>query len=148
VAEHGLSFCIQGNGWQTVFDTGQSGAFAENAGKLGIDLSQTTELVLSHGHYDHTGGLPAFFDAVPNATVYAHPDATLERYSIKDPNVPKRVGIPTESLHRLKQHGFKAVEHLTQVNETQRLSGPVPRNTDYEDVGGPFFWMLKVPGLM
>jgi len=143
VAEHGLSVCLKGSDWQTVFDTGQSGAFVENAVKLGIDLSQTTELALSHGHYDHTGGLPAFFDTVPNATVYAHPDATLERYSIKDPAAPKLVGIPAESLQRLQQNGFTAVEGPTQVNETLWLTGKVSRETGYEDVGGPFYLDAK-----
>ena len=57
--EHGLSFCIEKDGHCILFDTGQSGAFIENAKQLRIDLSALEHVVLSHGHYDHSGGLRA-----------------------------------------------------------------------------------------
>ncbi len=55
--EHGLSFCVEANGRKVLFDTGQSGAFIDNAAQLRIDLSDLDSVVLSHGHYDHSGGL-------------------------------------------------------------------------------------------
>jgi 7,8-dihydropterin-6-yl-methyl-4-(beta-D-ribofuranosyl)aminobenzene 5'-phosphate synthase len=58
--EHGISFLIETEEASILFDTGQSGAFIRNAEKLQKDLSSVTQVVLSHGHYDHTGGLRAF----------------------------------------------------------------------------------------
>jgi len=61
-AEHGFSAFVEFGGKKILFDTGQSGAFTENAERLGIDLNKTDFVVLSHGHFDHTGGLPAFLE--------------------------------------------------------------------------------------
>jgi len=56
-SEHGLSFCIEDGGTMLLFDTGQSDAIIHNAGQLCLDLSRLGLVVLSHGHYDHSGGL-------------------------------------------------------------------------------------------
>lgn len=58
-AEHGLAFYIEANGHRLLFDTGQSSAFLENARRLRIDLARVDHVVLSHGHYDHSGGMRA-----------------------------------------------------------------------------------------
>lgn len=93
-SEHGLAFAIQAPSGQVLFDTGQSGeVLVHNAARLGIDLSKTKALVLSHAHYDHTGGLRAFFNICrTNLPLYANPDLFRERYAIKD-GVTRRVGL-------------------------------------------------------
>src|SRR3712207_8398373 len=61
--EHGISFFIETNNGNILFDTGQSGDFIKNANNLNIDLSKTDYLVLSHAHYDHCGGVKRFLDS-------------------------------------------------------------------------------------
>ncbi len=78
-SEHGLSLFIEADGRRILFDTGQTGMFARNAVKLGIDLSLVDLAVISHGHYDHTGGLGTFFDVNDHAPVYVHKRAFEKR---------------------------------------------------------------------
>lgn len=62
--EHGISMLIEHDGRVVLFDTGQSGRFVGNAELLGLDLRSVDTVVLSHGHYDHTNGVPRFVEAV------------------------------------------------------------------------------------
>ena len=68
--EHGLSLHIQTREHRVLFDTGQSNGFIANAGRLGIDLTAVDMAVLSHGHYDHGGGLMGFLALNDHAPVY------------------------------------------------------------------------------
>ena len=69
-SEHGLSLYIEANGQKILFDTGQSSAFVRNAETLGVDLAQVDFAVLSHAHYDHSGGIVAFLSLNDHANVY------------------------------------------------------------------------------
>jgi 7,8-dihydropterin-6-yl-methyl-4-(beta-D-ribofuranosyl)aminobenzene 5'-phosphate synthase len=73
--EHGFSALVESGGKRLLFDTGQTDMFIRNAKRRGLDLAGTDFVVVSHGHYDHTGGLPDLlksFDAKP-MTFVGHP---------------------------------------------------------------------------
>ncbi len=96
VYEHGLSFYIETGKHRILVDTGASGGFFSNAEKLGIDLRQVDMVVISHGHYDHAGGLLTFVEQNPRAQIwiqrlageqYYHKNETMERYIGIDPRI-------------------------------------------------------------
>lgn len=79
--EHGLSFYIEADGKKLLFDTGSTKAFIDNAEKLKIDLSQLDYVVLSHGHYDHTGGIKPLIETYHNKFVLlVHPDLLVDKF--------------------------------------------------------------------
>ncbi len=93
--EHGLSLLIETENKKILLDSGCSNLFANNANKLNIDLSDVDFAVLSHGHYDHSGGFDTFFERNKNALLYAKEGADGKYYSqsggIHEIGVPQRV---------------------------------------------------------
>ena len=79
--EHGLSLYIQTDKYNILFDMGQTNLFEENAEKLGLDLSKIDIAVLSHGHYDHGGGLARFFEINQKSKVYLNKHAFEPHYN-------------------------------------------------------------------
>lgn len=88
-AEHGLSLYIEACGRKILVDTGETDLFAANAEALGVDLSQVDLAVLSHGHYDHGGGLRRFMELNAKAPIYVSQYAFDEYRDSKD----KYIGI-------------------------------------------------------
>lgn len=105
--EHGLSFFVQTQKHRLLLDTGASGDFIENAQTLGIDLKTVDTLVLSHGHYDHTGGVMRFVEINPTAKIYIHTLAGGEYYNDYN-SQHKYIGID------------KAILDLPQLTEVDR----------------------------
>jgi len=95
LAEHGLSFYIEEGNRKILFDTGQNLVISNNARVLGIDLSQIDTVVLSHGHYDHSGGLKSILESNKDFTLYGHPDVFSPKVKKANGNY-KYIGIPVE----------------------------------------------------
>ena len=83
-AEHGLSLYIESKNYKILFDMGQTDLFLKNAKKLGVDLSQVDIAILSHGHYDHGGGLEEFLKINKKAYVYVSQYAFDTYYNGKE----------------------------------------------------------------
>ena len=84
LAEHGLSIYIEAAGHKILFDAGATDIVIHNAEKMNVDLSDVDTAVVSHGHYDHTGGFPAFCRINDKAQIYIHRNAFRESYALKD----------------------------------------------------------------
>lgn len=82
--EHGLSFFIEKDGCRLLFDTGQSEAFLSNAHQLNIDLGRLDYAVLSHGHYDHSGGFRALTDNTTHFTLFTGRGFFDEKYGVSN----------------------------------------------------------------
>lgn len=96
-AEHGLSLYVELDcGARILFDMGQGNLFADNAASLGIDLSEIDLAVVSHGHYDHAGGLATFLKLNSKAPVYIRESAFENHYSLKDSGM-KSIGVDRPS---------------------------------------------------
>ena len=94
VCEHGLSLYIEVSGQRILFDAGQTGAFADNAEKMGVDLTQVDLCILSHGHYDHGGGIKRFLEVNDHAKVYVSQHAFGDYYNAEE----KYIGLDWELL--------------------------------------------------
>lgn len=78
--EHGLSFCIETSKHKLLVDCGQTNAFLKNARTLGINLKKVDTVILSHGHYDHSGGILPFTEVNSQADIYMQKKAVLPYY--------------------------------------------------------------------
>lgn len=109
IGEHGLSLHIDLDGRRLLFDTGQSGAFMDNASRLSIDISGVDAVIVSHGHYDHGGGLPRFFEINGRAPVYLKKGADGEARAKVGPLPLIKIGIEAEvfAAHAARFHFIK-----------------------------------------
>ena len=142
LAEHGFSLLIEANDQKILFDTGQGPALPHNAEEMNVDLRQTGLLVLSHGHYDHTGGLPSVLRASHHVDVYCHGAAFLPRYSI-DSGVAKPVKMIPEAmiaLNSLPEERMHWVAKPLKITDDIGITGEIPRISDFEDTGGAFYF--------
>ncbi len=119
-AEHGLAIFIDTGKRKVLFDTGQSAAFLANAKQLGIDLSAVDALVLSHGHYDHTGGLSAFLRENSKARIYLKNGLFAQKYHHFD----RFIGTP--ALSEAMQQRVTYVEGVTPLCDSLYIVPDIP----------------------
>lgn len=112
-AEHGLSLYIETGDRRLLFDAGQSAAFADNAEKLGVDLSKVDTAVLSHGHYDHGGGLARFLEINAEAVVWMNLHAFEDHYNAQDKYIGLDPALRSSGRVRFAEDGQRLGTGLT-----------------------------------
>jgi len=95
-SEHGLSLYIEANSRKILFDVGAGELFLENAKKLNVDISDVDYLIISHGHYDHGGGLKAFLRENTKAEVFLHRLAFEKYYAMRSNDELEYIGLDEE----------------------------------------------------
>lgn len=115
--EHGLSLYIETSNHKLLFDCGQSDLLLQNAKLAGVDLTKVDTVILSHGHYDHCGGLLSFYQMNPHAKIYLHQKAGDGYYHIEE-GIHKYIGINPDIL-KLKNiiycHGNLKIDNELEI---------------------------------
>jgi len=136
LAEWGLSILVETDRTKVLLDTGKSCSCVYNADTLGVELGSIDKIVLSHGHFDHTGGLREVLRRMrKKVEVIAHPDIWQLKYSQREGEQGKYIGIPfhqseLESLGALFVLDPKPVE----IDDSILTTGEVPMVTPFEAV--------------
>ncbi|MEM7828679.1 MAG: MBL fold metallo-hydrolase [Candidatus Aenigmatarchaeota archaeon] len=132
-AENGFSAYIEKDDHRFIFDVGPAGiSVTNNAPRLGINLRSLSGIILSHGHMDHTGGLPALLRATGKIKVYAHPEVFKDRYSFQEGRYIY-VGMPykKEALEGMGAD-FDLSSSWREIAPGVFLTGEIPRKSKSE----------------
>ena len=134
--EHGFSAYLETDRGNYLFDTGNSHSIVPNSLLLDKDLRSVTKIFISHGHHDHTGGLPEVLKLKGKVDVHVHPRVFLDRIAVLKENgkeTKRFVGIPYKKAY-LESLGANFILN-TDFREVKRgifLTGQVPRKTYFE----------------
>jgi 7,8-dihydropterin-6-yl-methyl-4-(beta-D-ribofuranosyl)aminobenzene 5'-phosphate synthase len=146
LGEHGFAAFVEAPGGNILFDTGQGFSLVQNSLRLQKDLRTVSKLVLSHGHFDHTGGMIAFLGVHGPCEVVAHPDVLGERFRwmpVGPEEKPVSIGIPWREAYVITRGArFNMQTDFTEIMENVFVSGEVPRKTPFES-GDPKFVVRK-----
>jgi 7,8-dihydropterin-6-yl-methyl-4-(beta-D-ribofuranosyl)aminobenzene 5'-phosphate synthase len=131
--EHGFSAFIETDRGNYLFDTGSGRSVVPNSLALNKDLKSIRKIFLSHGHYDHTGGLSEVLKLKGKVDVHAHPHVFLDRFKEECREIKRFIGIHYKRsyLESLGAH-FVFNTDFTEVEKGLFLTGEVPRQTDFE----------------
>ncbi|MDO9124165.1 MAG: MBL fold metallo-hydrolase, partial [Deltaproteobacteria bacterium] len=131
--EHGFSAFIETDQGNYLFDTGGGHSVVSNSLILDKDLKSIRKVFLSHGHHDHSGGLPEVLKLRGNVDVHAHPNVFIDRIAVLKENgreTKRFAGIPYKRRY-LEYLGANFVfnSDFTEVEKGIFLTGEVPRKT-------------------
>ena len=115
-SEHGLSIYIETNDIKIIFDVGASDLFLKNAKNMNVDISDIDYAVISHGHYDHGGGLNYFLNENKKAKIFIKENAFEKHYALRSGNRVEFIGIEEELKNNrqivLVKDSFKINENI------------------------------------
>ena len=129
-----LSFMLETPGGDFLFDTGSDTALQHNLAALNIPPEKTQKVILSHGHYDHTGGLAHL--AVQE--IFCCRDIAQTHYSYHGPDDVHNIAMPEAAQQILKSARVTFIDDFVPIAPGLYLTGPIPRHS-FEDCGGKFF---------
>ncbi|MBN1368864.1 MAG: MBL fold metallo-hydrolase [Dehalococcoidaceae bacterium] len=132
--EWGLSFLIETDDEKLLFDTGKSFTALHNAATIGKNLAGLSAIVLSHGHYDHTGGLRNILKQTGRVKIIGHPDIFNPKYAHRQPgSAPYYIGIPF-SRPLLEKAGaeFVLTRESYPVSSSITTTGEIPMTNSFE----------------
>ncbi len=140
-AEHGLCLWLDMGSACVLFDTGQTGIILENARALGIEIDAVDTIALSHGHYDHTGGLAAVLArASQPPKVFMHPNALQPKFHCVSAAASRAIGMPRDALEALQRcKNLTTAPTPVEVAPGLFLTGEVPRIHPEENVASAFY---------
>ena len=141
LGEWGLSILLETGDTSILFDSGKSISATHNADTLDIDLAKVERIVLSHGHYDHTGGLRNVLRRMgKEVEVIAHPDIWQAKYARRKNELDRYVGIPFQR-RELESLGarFNLVKESVGIADNIMTTGEVPMITDFEQIDEGLF---------
>ena len=140
-AEHGLSFHLQAGSRSLLFDTGQSDLFLRNARQLHINLAEAEAIVLSHGHNDHSGGLRTARQTARRARLFLHRAALAPKFARNPDGSTRAIGMDASTAKEIESAPEEVVwtPKPVEIMEGIFVSGEIPRQTPFEDTGGPFY---------
>jgi 7,8-dihydropterin-6-yl-methyl-4-(beta-D-ribofuranosyl)aminobenzene 5'-phosphate synthase len=140
IGEHGLSLYVEAGDQKILFDTGSNVALAHNANLLGIDLGGIDRVVLSHGHYDHTGGLKYLLEKNAAFTLHAHPDVFDDKLRSADKGTYKKIGIPLDrKVFENRSIQMRLGSAQFDIAPGIFSTGEIPLKNDFEFVESIFF---------
>jgi 7,8-dihydropterin-6-yl-methyl-4-(beta-D-ribofuranosyl)aminobenzene 5'-phosphate synthase len=124
--EHGLSLFVQTDKHKILFDTGASEDFIKNAEVLGVDLREVDIAIISHGHYDHGGGLKAFLELNKKANVYINKKAFEKYYAKREDGTMEYIGLDRKLFLNDR---FIFTQDYLKIDENLELFSGVKGNT-------------------
>ena len=133
-SEFGLALLLETDSQVFLFDTGAESALTANGAKLNIPAEKFRKVILSHGHYDHTGGLAQLAPEV----IYCCKNVEQSHYSFHNVDDIHNIAMPENAQAVLAVSPRINVEKFTEIAPGWFLSGPIPRISN-EDCGGKFF---------
>lgn len=131
LGESGLSFLIETEEGKIVFDTGFSPLFLSNARKMGIDMTTIDAVVISHGHNDHTNGLPTLGKLLnregKRVPIILHPGCLQKKWWRNKDGELEEIGMPGDRKEMERYYDIKAIEELTKIADSLYFLGYIPR---------------------
>jgi len=148
LAEWGLSILIETDNINILLDTSSGISASHNADILGIDLSKIDKIVLSHGHYDHTGGLRQILRKMrKEVEIIAHPDIWAAKYARRQGQKDRYIGVPfqRQELESLGAN-FTLTTKSIKITDNIMTTGEIPMVTDFEEIEPNRFFVKEETG--